>query len=84
MLINPFKPDYDQKTVFDGPASNLHREVDKGFKLAAKKYGWPSDDFRSRVNAGFREALAYRNRPKAAKDLDFIAKIDEDFPVEFE
>ena len=83
MLINPFKTDYDQKTVFDGSSKKLAREVDEGFKIAAKKYGWPDMSFRSQINAECRQNESRRIRSKEAKTLDFNMKVDNDFPVEF-
>ena len=83
-IINIFKTDYDQKTVFEGSPRKLSREINEGFEKCAKKYNWPRGDFKAQLNAGFKEAIAQRNRSKEAKRLDFLAKIDEQFPVEFE
>ena len=83
MLINPFKTDYDQKTVFDGSSKKLAREVDKGYKLAANKFGWPDVSFRAQINSECRKFEMRRSRPQEAKTLDFNAKVDDDFPIEF-
>ena len=81
MPIKTYKIDYDQKTVFEGSASKLAREVEKGYQIAVRKYGWPEIGFRAQINS---ECRRKRIKTQEAKTLDFNAKVDDDFPVEFE